>query len=340
MIQVSIIIPTYNRANYLADTLSTLGMMSETSSAELIVIDNGSTDKTREIVETFTKESPLPCRYVYEPTPGLHVGRNLGAQLAQGEILAYLDDDVFVDPDWLTGIQDAFTNYPELALLGGPCIPHWEGQPPQWILDLKYPSSDGGWVLSQLSLLDLGYQEPAPCSPWHIFGCNFIIRKSVLFAAGGFHPDGMPDHLLRYRGDGESYISRYIIDNKLLSMYHPACKIRHRVPEKRLSRAYIDYIVIRNIYSQAYTECRRTDFDFIPLLTLLAHLGWWTLKKGIHFLLRQRQTSADVRHAFLLFWRCLLHSLSPNMRAWICQPSYFKEDPCPYNQSSIRKRLS
>lgn len=339
MIKVSIIIPTCNRANYLIDTLSTLRMMSEISSAELIVIDNGSTDRTREIVETFIKESPIPCRYVYEPTPGLHVGRNLGAQLAQGEILAYLDDDVFVDPDWLTGIQDAFTNYPELALLGGPCIPYWEGQPPQWILDLKYLSSDGGWVLSQLSLLDLDYQDPAPCSPWHVFGCNFIIRKSVLFTAGGFHPDGMPEHLLRYRGDGESYISQYILDNKLLSLYHPACKIRHRVPEKRLSRAYIDYIVTRNIYSQAYTECRRTDFAFIPLLTLLARFCWRTLKTGILFLLRQTQTSADVRHTFLLFWRCLLHSLSPTMRAWICQPSYFKEDPCPYNQVSTRKRV-
>ena len=86
MIKVSIIIPTCNRANYLIDTLSTLRMMSETSSAELIVIDNGSTDRTREIVETFTKGSPFPCRYIYEPTPGLHVGRNLGAQLAQGRL--------------------------------------------------------------------------------------------------------------------------------------------------------------------------------------------------------------------------------------------------------------
>lgn len=338
--KISIIIPTRNRFQYLRDTLNSLSCLFLSDEIEIIIIDNGSTDRTREIVETFTQKNPIPCRYVYEPTPGLHVGRNLGAQLARGEILAYLDDDVFVDPDWLTGIQDAFTNYPELALLGGPCIPYWEGQPPQWILDLKCPSSDGGWVLSQLSLLDLDYQEPAPCSPWHIFGCNFIIRKSVLFAAGGFHPDGMPDHLLRYRGDGESYISRYIIGNKLLSLYHPACKIRHRVPEKRLSRAYIDYIVIRNIYSQAYTECRRTNFSFIPLLRLLIHFGCRTLKTGIHFLLRQTQTSADVRYAFLLFWRCLLHSLSPKMRAWICQPSYFKEDPCPYNQASTRKRVS
>ena len=73
MTKVSIIIPTRNRANYLIDTLSTLRMMSEISSAELIVIDNGSTDRTREIVETFIKESPIPCRYVYEPTPGLSI---------------------------------------------------------------------------------------------------------------------------------------------------------------------------------------------------------------------------------------------------------------------------
>ena len=142
--KISIIIPTRNRARFLADTLASLKAAAKKYPTEIIIIDNGSTDNTREISIQFINTSSLPCRYIYEPTPGLHVGRNLGAQLAQGEILAYLDDDVFVDPDWLTGIQDAFTNYPELTLLGGPCIPHWEGQPPQWILDLKYPSSDGG----------------------------------------------------------------------------------------------------------------------------------------------------------------------------------------------------
>lgn len=330
MQDVSIIIPTRNRAAYLADTLSSLEAVSASIPAEIIVVDNGSTDMTREVVSRFSRTSSLPVRYAYEPTPGLHVGRNLGAQLAQGEILAYLDDDVFVDPGWLEGIQDACVKYPDWALLGGPCVPHWEAAPPDWITALRQPSSDGGWVLSQLSLLDLGYQALALCSPWHIYGCNFIIKKHVLFAAGGFHPDGMPDNLLRYRGDGESYISQYVIDNGLLSLYHPSCKICHRVPAKRLTHDYIEYVAVRNIYSQAYADCRKTGFAFGPLFPLLVKRGTHMMKSLLRALFARPLAVQDARHAFLLFKLCFLHALSPQMRAWICQPSYFKEDPCPY----------
>lgn len=327
---ISIIIPTRNRAVYLAETLASLGAAAADMPAEILVVDNGSTDTTREVVSRFSRTSSLPVRYAYEPTPGLHVGRNLGAQLAQGDILAYLDDDVFVDPNWLTGIRDAFAKYPDLALLGGPCVPHWEATPPDWVMKLRYPSSDGGWILGQLSLVDLEYAKPAPCSPLHIFGCNFIVKKSVLFAAGGFHPDGMPDNLLRYRGDGESYISQYITDNNLLSLYHPACKVRHRVPAKRLSREYIDHIITRNIYSQAYADCRRTGFHPQKILPLYARLCKNLLKHVVRAATGRQQAAIEAKRASLMLKLCLLHALSPQMRAWICQPSYFKEDPCPY----------
>lgn len=330
MIFVSIIIPTRNRAAYLADTLASLEAVTPSVPAEIIVVDNGSTDTTRDAVCRFARTSSLPVRYVFEPTPGLHVGRNRGAQLAQGDILAYLDDDVFVDPSWLEGIQDACATHPEWALLGGPCVPHWEAAPPDWVMTLRQPGSDGGWVLSQLSLLDLGYKAPAPCSPWLVFGCNFIIKKHVLYAAGGFHPDGMPDALLRYRGDGESYISQYILDNGLCALYHPSCKVRHRVPAKRLTHGYIEYIAVRNIYSQAYIECRKTGFAFRKLVVLFSRLGRHMAKALARFLLARPQAGRDVRHSFLMLKLCLLHALSPQMRAWICQPSYFKEDPCPY----------
>ncbi len=327
---ISIIIPTRNRVAYLADTLSSLDAMPVSMPVELFFIDIGSPDTTRDAVSRFSQTSSLPVRYIYEPTPGLHVGRNLGAQLARGEILAYLDDDVFVDPNWLTGIQDALARYPDLALLGGPCVPHWEAPPPDWLMALQHPSADGGWVLSQLSLLDLGYQALAPCSPWHIFGCNFIIKKSVLFAAGGFHPDGMPENLLRYRGDGESYISQYIIDNGLRALYHPSCKVRHRVPAKRLTYEYIDYISVRNIYSQAYMECRKTDFSIQKLFFLFARLGKRMAEALLRSLANRQWAGQELRHTLLMLKLCLFHALSPQMRAWICQASYFKEDPCPY----------
>lgn len=332
MALISIIIPTRNRAAYLADTLSSLDDTSGTTSAEILVVDNGSTDNTRDVVSRFSQKSSFPVRYEYEATPGLHVGRNLGAQLAHGEILAYLDDDVFVSPTWLSGIQDAFAQYPDLALLGGPCIPHWESQPPQWILDLKSSTSDGGWLLSQLSLLDLKYNKPAPCSPWHIFGCNFILRKDILFKAGGFHPDGMPEDLLRYRGDGESYISQYVIDNNLSAVYHPDCKVEHRVSEKRLTKEYIDHIAVRIIYSQAYTLCRKTGFAPERHARMCFRLAKDMLKNFARLLLGKAHAGISFRSSLLLFKLCAAYAFSPQLRSWICQPSYFKEDPCPYRR--------
>lgn len=326
--KISIIIPTRNRAKYLRDTLQSL-VLSNVHDAELLIIDNGSTDLTKDVASDFIKKSNFECHYIYEQTPGLHIGRNLGAQLAQGEILAYLDDDVFVEPSWFTAIHDTFQSYPHIALLGGPCIPYWENTPPKWIYNLKASVPGGGWVLNQLSLVNLCYSKISRCHPFYIFGCNFIIRKDILFSAGGFHPDGMPDSLLCYRGDGETYISKFIDDNNLSSFYHPDCKIFHRVPSSRLTADYIKYINVRNTYSLAYTQCRESQFLPRKFLKILYNNFKLAIKNFSLFLIGKEKFST-MSLSFLLIKICLGHMISKSRRLWVCQKSYFLEDPCPY----------
>ncbi len=96
----SIIIPTRNRAKELLATLQSICKQTTLANAEIIIIDNGSTDDTAQIVEDFRTQ--LPMVYDYNDIPGLLTGRHRGAEISKGEILCFLDDilkvliDVFI----------------------------------------------------------------------------------------------------------------------------------------------------------------------------------------------------------------------------------------------------
>jgi glycosyltransferase involved in cell wall biosynthesis len=94
--QISVIIPTYNRAGWLAESVSSA--LSQTQPpAEVLIVDDGSTDRTRSLVEQLARESPLPLKYIYQQNQGAASARNTGIRSARGNILCFLDsDDCFV----------------------------------------------------------------------------------------------------------------------------------------------------------------------------------------------------------------------------------------------------
>jgi glycosyltransferase involved in cell wall biosynthesis len=232
MFTLSVIIPTRNRADCLANALIAL-QKQEFSITELdiIVVDNGSTDNTRQVAESFVEKLP-GLRYFYESEPGLHVGRHIGMQEAKTEFLCYLDDDSEPLPTWAKAIYNAFQNK-EVVLVGGSNLPKWEQEPPKWLATMWQKKRNIG----HLSIHDLG-NDVKEINPYLVYGCNFNIRKSILLQAGGFNPDGMPDDLLMYRGDGETAVSEYIKRNGLLAMYIPDASIYHLVSKNRMTEKY------------------------------------------------------------------------------------------------------
>src|SRR5688572_28322760 len=100
---ISVIIPTLNRSGLLQSTLSSLTKQTLPSNHfEILVIDNGSTDKTQDVVSGF-RSSFRHVSYILESNPGLHVGRHRGLRESHGEILAFADDDIEALPTWLKG---------------------------------------------------------------------------------------------------------------------------------------------------------------------------------------------------------------------------------------------
>ncbi|WP_282605476.1 glycosyltransferase family 2 protein [Pelagibius sp. Alg239-R121] len=118
---ISVVIATRNRAPQLEKCLRRFQALdlAGITAWELIVVDNGSSDDTAQVVQKLKDETDLPLQYKLEPTPGVSPARNAGIRSAKYDILAFTDDDCMVDPSWLSKIRQAFHEEPELALVGG-----------------------------------------------------------------------------------------------------------------------------------------------------------------------------------------------------------------------------
>jgi glycosyltransferase involved in cell wall biosynthesis len=245
MIKVSIIIPTRNRASYLKDALvSTLNQSFSEDEYEIIVVDNGSTDDTKQVVEALNQQNDNRIRYFYDAHLGLHVGRHLGAKHARGDILLYADDDILASPDWVKEIHACYSET-EVGAAGGKIIGKFETKPPEWV------NPNTGY----LSLLDLGddYKE---INTNEIYGCNLSIRKNILFELGGFHPDAVPQNLIRYRGDGESALMFKVVAAGYKTVYNPRAYVYHVIPSSRLTIDYFKRRAFNQGVSDSFSKIR------------------------------------------------------------------------------------
>ena len=190
---VSVIVPTRNHCESLRNTIASLQQLNFPNDLyEIIIIDNNSMDDTRHVVEECKQQGKKEVIYYEESRDGLHYARHAGAQIAKGDILAYTDDDAICDPDWLSELTRPYTD-PKVGCVGGKVLPRFETKEPAWA---KYSN-----FLYVLSILDRG-DEIVKVNDAQIYGCNYSIRKTVLYDAGGFHPDSTPPSLMRYLGDG------------------------------------------------------------------------------------------------------------------------------------------
>ena len=252
----SIIIPTLNQSAKLKLCLVHLANLDfDPNAFEVLVIDNGSTDNTKDVTKGYAGKIMNLC-YHYCSEPGLMAARHMGAEKAQGEVLCYLDDDSLVSKTWLEGMRESFSRE-DVVIAGGPCIPKYEVQPPDWVdyfwLETRYGKTNGF-----LSLVDFG-TEFKLIPPVYIYGCNFAIRKRVFLENGGTLPDYYPQGLYQYIGDGESGLSSKLQRKGFLAAYNPRARIDHLIPSSRLS---VDYFCWKRYYNgihASYSHVRQQN---------------------------------------------------------------------------------
>jgi len=163
---ITVVVCSYNGHRTLGECLDGISKL-RYRNFEVILVDDGSSPPLEPIV------APYGFRTIRTPNHGLSAARNLGMEAAGGEIIAYLDDDAYPDPDWLTYLADSFLKTTHVGI-GGPNIaPPGDGR----IADCV-ANAPGGPVHVLLS------DDTAE----HIPGCNMAFRKAALQAIGGFDP--------------------------------------------------------------------------------------------------------------------------------------------------------
>lgn len=225
------IICTHNRAHYLAGAIDSL-LAQDCDDFQIVVVDNASTDNTRQVVEARLGDSRL--RYVYEPVLGLSTARNRGARETSSPFLAYLDDDAIASPRWLQILLNAYESNEKLAIAGGKVTLLWPPgqQRPNWLSDNL---ADG------LGTFDLGeevvYITNANLTPR---GVNYSIRREFWEQVGGFDPN-LGRIGQRLLSNEELYMTELALDRGWQVAYFPDALVEHHVaPERTRPRWFID----------------------------------------------------------------------------------------------------
>ena len=147
---------------------------------EILVVDNNSTDETRQVVEDFRNRYPDLIRYWFEPQQGLSYARNAGIQHARGNILAFIDDDEDAAAGWLQNLRTNLHSG-EWAGAGGRVLPQWNGSRPPWL------SSKSSFTSGPLVMFDAGPEGGQLTEP--PFGANMAFKKEVFDVHGRFRTD-------------------------------------------------------------------------------------------------------------------------------------------------------
>jgi glycosyltransferase involved in cell wall biosynthesis len=229
--RISVVLCTFNRCTILPKVLDSLAaqLFSEAVSWEVIVVDNNSNDQTRAIVEVYCEKYPARYRYVFEQQQGLSRARNTGIRVAQGEIIAFIDDDVIAERTWLQSLTGSFDDV-QWAGAGGRVAPPMDFRPPYWLT--IGGEMDLGGALALFDLGDLPIEmKRAP------YGANMAFRKTMFDKHGTFRVDLGRCGTSLLSGEDTEFGKRLMAADERLR-YEPSAVVHHPVPAERLSKMY------------------------------------------------------------------------------------------------------
>jgi glucosyl-dolichyl phosphate glucuronosyltransferase len=217
----------------LRETLESLARMDDVAGGwDVLVVDNNSTDGTRDVVASLAGSFPVTLRYLREPRQGKSHALNTGIAATPSDIIAFTDDDVVVAKRWLAEAIKPLVDRSDVDYTGGPVRAIWGTTPPSWL-----PTTNSN-LWGTIAVLDYGEEpfvfEERRCIP---IGANMAVRRSVFARAGVFNPSfgRIGNSLLGQEQSEFFYRTRRL---RIRGVYVPAMELHHHVPGTRLTRRY------------------------------------------------------------------------------------------------------
>jgi glycosyltransferase involved in cell wall biosynthesis len=229
--QVTVILCTRNRSQSLSHALESLAcsQLPQAFEWEVLVVDNNSSDRTSEVVREFIQRFPGRFRYLLEVEEGKSKALNAGIRESRGDILAFTDDDVTVDPAWLRNLTASLSDA-RWAGAGGRTLPERNVVLPKWL------PNDDSRSLAPLAIFDrdtvAGELNETP------FGNNMAYRRAIFEKYGAFRTDLGPRPGGGTQKSEDSELGNRVINAGEHLRYEPSAMLYHAVPENRLNKKY------------------------------------------------------------------------------------------------------
>ncbi|MET0379019.1 MAG: glycosyltransferase [Spongiibacteraceae bacterium] len=268
--RLSVVICTKDRAVRLQRLLSSLEQLAPDarfSKVDVIVVDNASEDgATRDVVATFPA-----VEYRYEPKAGLNFARNTALRAATGDLIAYLDDDVVVDRDWLSGLADTWQSCPDAGGFTGLVLPYKLDTEAQVLFESRGGFGRG---FRRLEYRQVRHGNPLfPVGAGMLgAGCNMTFDRRLLIELGCF--DEALDTGRPLPGGGDLDIFYRVLRSGRTMVYGPRYAVyhEHRETIEQLRRQYWSW----GLGMMAFlVKCVRSD----PSLNSIHRrmVRWWFL---------------------------------------------------------------
>jgi glycosyltransferase involved in cell wall biosynthesis len=258
-LDLSVILSTHNQAALLEETLAHLAVQQVGALQwELIVIDNGSTDRTPDLLRASAARLPLVA--LQEPVRGKNRAMNRALSVARGELLLFTDDDVVPDAYWIAQMQRAATAWPEHIIFGGQTL-------------LAHPANAPAWIRQVVGFdVQLGrFSFLRPEGPIHALpaGPNYAVRARALRSRRFDESIGPGTGRHYAMGSETELVQRIVRETNRHPLYVPTAVVQHVVRPHQLTARYLCGRMFRAGRGKVRLRTRRA---FRPLLGAPRHL--------------------------------------------------------------------
>jgi glucosyl-dolichyl phosphate glucuronosyltransferase len=228
---ISIVVCTYNREKYLPKMLESVANQNcAKTDFELILVNNKSIDNTASICEDFgVEQEDINYHYFLETQQGLSYARNRGIKESKGEFVVFIDDDAFLEENYIKELKQYLRNTPELVGFGGKIYPFLECELPVWMS--KYLST-------LMSIIDLGGEVKLFSGSKYPIGANMGVSRKVIDKIGVFNESLGRTGTSMLGGEEKDFFFR-IKEAGIPIYYFPKMLVHHVIPAKRLTVEFI-----------------------------------------------------------------------------------------------------
>lgn len=231
--KLNVIIPTYNRAKLLVETLESVenAHIPSDFEVEVIVVNNNSDDDTEKIVkEVQTKPGQIKIKYLFEKEQGRSVAVNTGIRNAESDLIAMIDDDIRIEKNWFEQINKIFKErWDEVDFIGGKVLPIWEIEPPDWVKEIR----DVGVCWRDYGEEEWTYGKDTP-----ILTGGHAVFKSNLFSEVGLYAEELGVKKKNLASCEDDVMFEKLLESGKKGIYSPNLIVHHYVPSHRLNKNY------------------------------------------------------------------------------------------------------